>query len=166
VLVASALLWPGCAQNVVAPDEVVTSESVSGTLEPFGTVVYPFTVPEDGVVTITVMALVRRPPPLPWEEPPGTDGPPAAEDGPPGGVPGHTDEPPGAVDLPVPPTVVVGLAIGTWDGATCTPLAERTDATTFTVIAGTALAGEFCMWIFDPGGVTDPVEYEIQVDHP
>jgi hypothetical protein len=166
VLAASALLWPGCAQSVVAPDDVATSESFSGTLQPSGAVAYPFTVPEDGVVTITVMNLVRRTPPPPWEEPSGTDGPAAAEDGPPEGVPGHTDEPPGAEDLPVPPTVVVGLAIGTWDGAVCTPLAERTDATTFTVIAGTALAGEFCVRIFDAGGVSDPVEYQIQVDHP
>jgi hypothetical protein len=60
----------------------------------------------------------------------------------------------------------LGLGIGTWDGTTCTRIAENGTSFAGTAITGTALPGTFCAIVYDSGGVADRVAYTGQVTHP
>lgn len=168
LLIAGTLTVSRCADVPTAPtaDAVSQVETFAGTLVQHGTIVHRFTVAEQGGVTITVLNAVRIVPVPPYESPPDAGTPPAAEDGPVTGIPPHTDAPPAAEDKPPTPAVQVGMGIGTWSGSECSLIAQRTDASVSTVMSGTAMAGEFCVSIFDSGSVTDPVDYAVQVDHP
>lgn len=151
-LLVAALLGAGCNRSPVQPTQAIT-EQFAGTLAPRGTNAHPFTVKDDGPVTITVLNVAREPPV------------------PPEGVPApDTNQPPSVEDDPtaaIPPPIFIGLGIGTWDGSTCRLIAQRTDASLLTIISGTAMAGSFCASVFDPGGdvVTLPVDYQVQVGH-
>jgi hypothetical protein len=59
-----------------------------------------------------------------------------------------------------------GLAVGTWDGATCTPVARNENATLATVLAGSAIKGDYCVRLYDVGKFTEAVNYSFEVDHP
>lgn len=168
LLIAGTLAVSRCGDVPTAPTAAPVSqvETFTGTLVQHSTIVHRFTVAEQGDVTITVLNAVRIVPVPPYESPPDAGKPPAAEDGPVTGVPPHTDAPPVAEDKPPTPAVQVGMSIGTWSGSECSLIAQRTDASVSTVMSGTALAGEFCVSIFDSGSVTDPVDYVVQVDHP
>jgi hypothetical protein len=150
----AALAMSGCQRTPTQPTTQPISETFSGTIAQQGNVSHPFTVKEDGPVSITVLNVARETPappenPLP---PPPTNEPPAAEDDP---------------TAALPPPIYIGLAIGTWDGATCQRVAQRTDASLLTIISGSAKAGSFCVSVFDPGGdvITLPVDYQVEVNH-
>jgi hypothetical protein len=65
------------------------------------------------------------------------------------------------------PTVAMGLALGTWNGSTCSLVITKTDAVQSTSITGAVSAlGSLCVYIHDVGNLTAPVEYEIEVLHP
>ncbi|MGH9146351.1 MAG: hypothetical protein ACRD1Q_06555 [Vicinamibacterales bacterium] len=168
LLVAGTLAVSRCADVPTAPtaDPVGHVETFAGTLVQHGMIVHHFTVAEQGNVTITVVSAARIVATPPYESPPDASKPPAAEDGPLNGIPPHTDAPPAAEDKPPTPAVQVGMGIGTWSGSECSLIAQRTDASVSTVMSGTAMAGEFCVSIFDSGSVTDSVDYAVQVDHP
>lgn len=150
----AALAVSGCQSSPTGPTQQVISETFSGTVAQQGDVSHPFTVNEDGPVTITVLNVARETPPPP-ENPspaPPTNQPPATEDDP---------------TAALPPPIYIGLAIGMWDGTTCQRIAQRTDASLFTIISGSAQAGRFCVSVFDPGGdvITLPVNYQVEVNH-
>jgi hypothetical protein len=65
-------------------------------------------------------------------------------------------------------TLAIGVAIGSWDGTTCTPLAVNINARagTTAVLTGTANPGNFCLQVYDSGNLTDAVAYAVQVTHP
>jgi hypothetical protein len=64
-------------------------------------------------------------------------------------------------------TLIVGLALGTWNGNACQIILSKDSATQFSYIIGQASqANTFCVRIYDVGNVTDPQAYEIQVNHP
>jgi hypothetical protein len=68
-----------------------------------------------------------------------------------------------------PPTIFIGLAIGTpaSDGS-CTPLSGATVSTQASSVAqlsGTAAAGTFCVVVYDIGNQTAPVTYTLTVAH-
>jgi hypothetical protein len=148
VLVLAALAFSGCGNSPVAPTVAPQNEVFGGTVAQQGVMEHHFTVTDSGAVVVTVLTVTRELPPEP-------------------DIPPDVSVPPGAEDQPVsfPPPIYIGLGIGTWNGATCSVIAQRTNASLFTTISGSALAGEFCVSVFDSGSVTDPVDYLLQVDH-
>jgi hypothetical protein len=61
----------------------------------------------------------------------------------------------------------VGLALGTWNGSSCTINAANDYATAGVPIAGTiAAAASLCARVYDAGRLTDPVDYTLQIIHP
>lgn len=63
------------------------------------------------------------------------------------------------------PTAVVGLSLGTWNGASCQIIIANTNATLNTTVFGTASVGNFCVYVQDVGRLTAPVNYELTVGH-
>jgi hypothetical protein len=64
-------------------------------------------------------------------------------------------------------TLVVGLSLGTWNGAACQVILSNDKAGLASGVSGTASgSGSLCARIYDVGNVTTPSTYEIQVVHP
>ena len=65
-------------------------------------------------------------------------------------------------------TLTIGLAMGTWNGATCAIVLANDKAVRTSVVTGTlsSVAGNLCVRIFDVGGITEPTAYEVTVIHP
>jgi len=64
-------------------------------------------------------------------------------------------------------TLIVGLALGTWNGNACQVVLSKDSATQLSFLIGQASqANTFCVRIYDVGNVTDPATYELQVNHP
>lgn len=65
-----------------------------------------------------------------------------------------------------PSDAVVSLSIGPLSSQGCSQSLARDNATSGTVIVGTASVGNFCVRISDPNGtLTGPVDYELSVTH-
>jgi hypothetical protein len=63
--------------------------------------------------------------------------------------------------------LVIGFSLGTWNGAVCNIVFANDAATQGTVVNGTVSSfGSLCVRIYDVGNVTEPVSYEITVEHP
>ena len=64
-------------------------------------------------------------------------------------------------------TVRVGLALGTWNGATCTQTIPNDNATLNTTVTGTAQqTGQFCARIYDAlGTLTGSADFTLEVTH-
>jgi hypothetical protein len=64
-------------------------------------------------------------------------------------------------------TVIVGLSIGTWNGAACQTVISNDNATQGTAVVGTAdRQGRLCVRIYDATGrLTEPTTWEINVTH-
>jgi hypothetical protein len=64
-------------------------------------------------------------------------------------------------------TVIVGLSIGTWNGAACQTVISNDNATQGTAVVGTAdRQGRLCVRIYDAEGTLPaPTNYEINVTH-
>jgi hypothetical protein len=61
---------------------------------------------------------------------------------------------------------LVGLDLGTWNGASCAVVITKTDATQGTTIVGQAsVAGNLCLRVYDANGLSQPASYEVQVAH-
>lgn len=67
---------------------------------------------------------------------------------------------------PADEAITLTLAIGTWNGTTCTVVAENKTAKLGTFVTGTALAGSFCVRLSDAGTIPESITYTIQVIHP
>jgi hypothetical protein len=64
-------------------------------------------------------------------------------------------------------TLVVGIALGTWNGSACQVVLSKDSATQYSYIVGQASqATTLCVRIYDVGNVVDPASYEIQDKHP
>jgi len=64
-------------------------------------------------------------------------------------------------------TLVVGIALGTWNGNACQIILAKDNATQSSFIVGQASqSSSFCVRIYDVGNVTDPQTFEVQVNHP
>jgi hypothetical protein len=63
---------------------------------------------------------------------------------------------------------VLGLSLGTWNGAACQLVIANDRATQGTILVGLASAsGNLCVRLYDAaGGLTQPTSYEVQVVHP
>ena len=63
--------------------------------------------------------------------------------------------------------LVVGFALGTWNGTSCQQVLVKDDATQGTVLlGGVSSFGSLCVRVYDVGNVTEPINYEITVVHP
>ncbi len=68
-----------------------------------------------------------------------------------------------------PATIVMGLAIGTPNGTTCTPLAGAsisTAAGSSPQLNGEVSGGTLCVVVYDVGNETAPIAYSLTVAHP
>ena len=65
------------------------------------------------------------------------------------------------------PPALVGLSMGTYSGSTCSLLLTNDRAVVSSVVSGTVttLGGNLCVRIYDVGTLTEPVSYEIRVEH-
>lgn len=62
--------------------------------------------------------------------------------------------------------VLIGLALGTWNGLACNVTIANDSASQGTVVVGTASsAGNLCVRIFDNGHLTQPANYVVTVAH-
>ena len=62
---------------------------------------------------------------------------------------------------------IVGLSLGSWNGASCAQTISRDEATQGSGIVGDATStGNYCVRIYDArGSLTQPVQYQITVTH-
>lgn len=65
------------------------------------------------------------------------------------------------------PPALIGFSMGTLSGATCMIVLANDRAVVTSVITGTVttLSGSLCVRIYDVGSLTEPVPYEIKVEH-
>jgi hypothetical protein len=65
-------------------------------------------------------------------------------------------------------TVIVGLSLGTWNGAACQAIISNDNASLGTALLGTAdRAGRLCVRIYDAAGTLPaPTDYELTVIRP
>ena len=63
-------------------------------------------------------------------------------------------------------TAVGGLAVGTWDGSSCSLAVKNESATFSTVVSGTAVVGDYCVQLYDVGKFSEAVTYSMEVQHP
>jgi len=79
----------------------------------------------------------------------------------------------GEVDLTLtaagpPPTISMGLGVGTMNGSACSLLpggSTNTQAGTAVQLAGTVSAGTLCVQVYDIGNQTAPITYTVTVAH-
>jgi hypothetical protein len=63
-------------------------------------------------------------------------------------------------------SVVIGMALGVWTGASCNIVIADDNAVFNALLIGTATAsGEFCARMYDAGKLTDVTNYQIDVTH-
>jgi hypothetical protein len=64
-------------------------------------------------------------------------------------------------------SLLIGFALGTWNGTACQIVLTNAKATQSTQLLGQASsAGSLCVMVYDTGNITDPVTYELTVQHP
>jgi hypothetical protein len=64
-------------------------------------------------------------------------------------------------------SIALGLALGTWNGSTCSILLVNDNVTVGVVVSGAVSgAASLCVRVFDVGFVSDPLSYQVQVLHP
>ncbi|MGH9145198.1 MAG: hypothetical protein ACRD1Q_00705 [Vicinamibacterales bacterium] len=63
-------------------------------------------------------------------------------------------------------TAVGGLAVGTWNGSTCSLVVKNENATFSTVVSGSAVVGDYCVQLYDVGKFSEAVNYSMEVQHP
>lgn len=64
-------------------------------------------------------------------------------------------------------TLVVGLALGNWTGASCNLSAANDNAVaTVPLVATVSAAGLLCARVYDTKGLAEPTSYTVEVVHP
>ena len=65
------------------------------------------------------------------------------------------------------PELMIGLALGTWNGTSCQLVIVNDRAKQgLGVVGQTSSFGRLCVRIYDVGNITTPVDYEVAVVHP
>ena len=63
-------------------------------------------------------------------------------------------------------TIMLGLALGTWNGIACQVVIANDTAKLSSAVLGTATApGSLCVRLYDVGGLATPTSYDVKVDH-
>ena len=66
-----------------------------------------------------------------------------------------------------PDTAVIGVSLGTWNGASCQVILVNDQATQGAAVTGTVSAvGNLCLRVYDSGKLTEPASYSVTVSHP
>lgn len=64
------------------------------------------------------------------------------------------------------PSAIVGLSMGTWNGAACQILLANDAAAMNVTLTGTAQSvGQFCARVYDVGRLSATVDYSLEVTH-
>ena len=68
------------------------------------------------------------------------------------------------------PPPAISMALGTWNGVSCTIIVVNDKATPGTtaissVVGRATVAGPFCLRVADPGTLTQAVDYQVQLTH-
>lgn len=113
------------------------TETFTGTVTLGAVATHVFVVRAEGTVVITLLGVQ---PPSPEEPLPEGEPPP-----------------------PIPP---LGLAVGTWNGVSCSRVAKNDAAIPGTTLSGRALPGDFCVDVYDTGNLSAETAYALSVVHP
>jgi hypothetical protein len=72
------------------------------------------------------------------------------------------------VKLEPDPAVIIGLSLGTWNGAACQVVLANDQTRLGNVLTATvSAAGRLCVRVYDAGGtLVEPATYEVTVVHP
>jgi pimeloyl-ACP methyl ester carboxylesterase len=64
------------------------------------------------------------------------------------------------------PAVLVGLSLGTWNGAACQIIIANDNAAVSQALVGSATGtGQFCVRVYDTGRLTQNVQYTLSITH-
>jgi hypothetical protein len=63
-------------------------------------------------------------------------------------------------------TIPIGLALGTWNGVSCTIVLVNDKAVQGSTVVGSVnTTGSLCVRVYDVGTIVDPLSYEVKVQH-
>jgi hypothetical protein len=66
-----------------------------------------------------------------------------------------------------PDTAIIGVSIGVWNGISCQLVQINDQAMQGAVVSATVSGvGNLCLRVYDPGKLTGPVDYSVDVSHP
>jgi hypothetical protein len=63
-------------------------------------------------------------------------------------------------------TTVVGLGLGTWNGASCQIVCDQQAAQGASLVCNASGVGNLCLRVYDPGTLTGPVTFSVDITHP
>ena len=63
-------------------------------------------------------------------------------------------------------TTVIGLSLGTWNGSSCQIVLDQRAAQGATLVANVSGVGNLCLRVYDPGTLTAPVTFSVDLTHP
>ena len=64
-------------------------------------------------------------------------------------------------------TLLIGVALGTWNGTQCTLVVTNERAAKSSIVSGNATAAvNLCLRVYDVGNVVTPATYTVQLVHP
>ena len=63
-------------------------------------------------------------------------------------------------------TTVIGLGLGTWNGASCQIICDEQAAQGASLVCNASGVGNLCVRVYDPGTLTAPVTFSVDITHP
>ena len=63
-------------------------------------------------------------------------------------------------------TTVIGLGLGTWNGASCQIVCDEQAAQGASLVCNASGVGNLCVRVYDPGTLTAPVTFSVDITHP
>jgi len=64
-------------------------------------------------------------------------------------------------------TTMIGVSLGTWNGTSCQIVLANDQTAQGAGLLGTVSGvGNLCLRVYDPGKLTEPVSYSVDVSHP
>jgi hypothetical protein len=63
-------------------------------------------------------------------------------------------------------TTLIGLSLGTWNGASCQIILDQQAAQGASLIGQATGVGNLCLRVYDPGTLTAPVTFSVDLTHP
>jgi hypothetical protein len=63
-------------------------------------------------------------------------------------------------------TTVIGLGLGTWNGSSCQIILDQRAAQGASLVGQATGVGNLCLRVYDPGTLTAPVTFSVDITHP
>jgi hypothetical protein len=63
-------------------------------------------------------------------------------------------------------TTVIGLSLGTWNGSSCQIVLDQRAAQGASLVGQATGVGNLCLRVYDPGTLTAPVTFSVDISHP